>query len=248
MWTFSEVIDGMAEACRAFDTPVVSGNVSFYNETEGRGILPTPVIGMVGLIEDVRRIIQPGFKTSGDIIAMLGMTNEDLTVGEYAATIEGRSIDEMIARGRVPILDLEVEKAVHETCLAAAEESLLTSAHDCSDGGLVVALAEACFSSLNRESIGARVDLNGTIPVTSRLFSESPSRIIVSFDETSLGRVQEIAALNGCPLTLLGHTGGKSLIVSADGEEVINLNVNLIEEAWRGSLGAKLQAEELVAS
>lgn len=247
MWTFSEVIDGMAEACRAFDTPVVSGNVSFYNETEGRGILPTPVIGMVGLIEDVRRIIQPGFKSSGDIIAMLGVTNDDLAVSEYAATIEGRSIEEMIARGRVPTLNLETERAVHEACLAAADEGLLSSAHDCSDGGLVIALAESCFSSLNREFIGAEVNLTGTIPITSRLFSETPSRIIISFNETALALMEEIATRKGCVLSLLGRTGGERLIVTADGEEVINLNVNEIEEAWRGSLGARLQTEVLAA-
>ena len=91
MWSFSEVIDGMAEACRAFNTPVVSGNVSFYNETEGRGILPTPVIGMVGLIEDVRRVIQPGFKHEGDLIALLGETHDDLSISEYAATVLGQS-------------------------------------------------------------------------------------------------------------------------------------------------------------
>src|SRR3989454_11230482 len=90
MWSFSEVIDGMAEACRAFNTPVVSGNVSFYNETEGRGVLPTPVIGMVGLLEDVKRVIQPGFKNAGDSIASLGATRDDLSISEYAAVIEGR--------------------------------------------------------------------------------------------------------------------------------------------------------------
>jgi phosphoribosylformylglycinamidine synthase len=247
MWAFSEVIDGMAEACRALNTPVVSGNVSFYNETDGRGILPTPVIGMVGLIEDVRRIVQPGFKTPGDIIALLGVTNDDLTVSEYAAVIEGQSIEEMIAQGRLPTIDLETERAVQETCLTAAEEGLLSSAHDCSDGGLAIALAESCFSSLNREFIGAEVELNETIPVASRLFSESPSRIVVSFNETALANMKEIASRNGCMLTLLGRTGGEKLIARADNEEVINLNVAEIEKAWRGSLGLKLQAEVLMA-
>src|SRR4029077_20252041 len=90
MWSFSEVVDGMAEACRALNTPVVSGNVSFYNEIEGRGVLPTPVIGMIGLIEDVRRTVQPGFKKEGDVIALLGETNDDLSIGEYAAVVLGR--------------------------------------------------------------------------------------------------------------------------------------------------------------
>ncbi|HEY9283828.1 MAG TPA: phosphoribosylformylglycinamidine synthase subunit PurL, partial [Pyrinomonadaceae bacterium] len=136
MWAFSEVIDGMAEACRAFDTPVISGNVSFYNETEGRGILPTPVVGMVGLIEEVARIIQPGFKSDGDVIALLGRTRDDLSISEYAASVLGRTTEEMIRGGRVPALSLELERSVQETCLRAAAEGLLRSAHDCADGGL----------------------------------------------------------------------------------------------------------------
>jgi phosphoribosylformylglycinamidine synthase len=248
MWAFSEVIDGMAEACRAFKTPVVSGNVSFYNETEGRGILPTPVIGMVGLIEDARRIVQPGFKHSGDLIALLGTTNDDLTVSEYAATVEGRTTVEMIESGGVPALDLERERAVQETCLLAAEAGLLSSAHDCSDGGLAVALAEACFSSLNRASVGAEITLEDSMLANAaQLFGETPSRIIISFNETALAQVQEIAARNGSPLALLGRTGGESLIIKAGGAEAVNLNINQIEAAWRTALGTKLQAEVLAA-
>jgi phosphoribosylformylglycinamidine synthase len=247
MWSFSEVIDGMAEACRALNTPVVSGNVSFYNETEGKGILPTPVIGMVGLIEDVRRVVQPGFKVAGDIIALLGTTNDDLSISEYAATIEGRTTDEMIGAGRVPVLDLERERAVQEACLRAAHEGLLHSAHDCADGGLAVALAESCFSSLNRQAVGADVDLTGTLKTTARLFSESPSRVIVSFDESALGAMEEIAARSNCPLVMLGRTGTDRLHIEADGEEVIYARVDELEAAWRTSLGTKLRAEVLAA-
>src|SRR5689334_6125263 len=104
MWSFSEVIDGMAEACRVFETPVVSGNVSFYNETEGRGILPTPVIGMVGLVEDVRRVVQPGFKSEGDLIAVLGVTKDDLFMSEYSVSVAGIKPEELISSGQVPKL------------------------------------------------------------------------------------------------------------------------------------------------
>src|ERR1043165_6674616 len=121
MWSFSEVIDGVAEACRAFETPVVSGNVSFYNETEGRGILPTPVIGMVGLMEDVRRVILPGFKKEGDVIALLGTTQDDLSLSEFAVSVAGVTTSEIAASGRVPALDLDRELAVQKACLAAAE-------------------------------------------------------------------------------------------------------------------------------
>lgn len=248
MWAFSEVVDGMAEACRAFDTPVVSGNVSFYNETEGRGILPTPVIGMVGLIEDVRRVIQHGFKHPGDIIALLGTTGDDLSISRYAAVIEGRTTEEMRDEGRVPVLDLERELCVQKVVLSAAELGLLNSAHDCSDGGLAVALAESCFSSLNRPALGAEVDLTGILPTPARLFSESPSRIIISFDESALGQMEEIAARANCPLTFMGRTNSGQLRIEADGEEVVNLHIDELESAWRTSLARRMQANVLVAA
>ncbi|MBD0325374.1 MAG: phosphoribosylformylglycinamidine synthase II, partial [Pyrinomonadaceae bacterium] len=241
MWSFSEVIDGMAEACRAFETPVVSGNVSFYNETEGRGILPTPVIGMVGLINDVRRVVQPSFKRAGDLIALLGTTEDDLSLGDYMAVIEGRTTDEMIQQGRVPRLDLERERAVQDACLRAAEAGLLNSAHDCADGGLAVALAESCFSSLNHAATGAEVELPGSLPHCTGLFSESPSRIIISFDPSALGQIEEIALRAACPFALLGRVGTERLRIAADSEELVSLRIDELEEAWRSSLGAQLQ-------
>src|ERR1051326_8861003 len=227
MWSFSETIDGMAEACRAFETPVVSGNVSFYNETEGRGILPTPVIGMVGLIEDVKRAVLPGFKKSGDVIALLGITQDDL----------------FTASGKVPALDLNREVAVQKACLAAAEAGLLASAHDCSDGGLSVALAESCFSTLGRDAIGAEVDLKGPLGPTTLLFSESPSRIIISFNPSDAGAVQEIAEHNQAPFAMLGRVGGNEVVIAVDGEETVRADIAELESAWRDALATKLQAE-----
>jgi phosphoribosylformylglycinamidine synthase len=257
MWSFSEVIDGIAEACRALNTPVVSGNVSFYNETEGRGILPTPVIGMIGLVEDVRRVVQPGFKNDGDLIALLGTTSDDLSISEYAAIMEGRSTAEMIADGAVPKLDLQTERAVQMTCLAAAEAGLLNSAHDCSDGGLAVALAECCFSSLNRATIGADITipvaLTAPLPAMITLFSESPSRIIVSFSETSHATVESLAGRENCPLNIIGHVGGQRLRIKLDKgngqepEEVIDIPVSELENVWRSSLSKKLEAEVMAA-
>ncbi|HSQ24297.1 MAG TPA: phosphoribosylformylglycinamidine synthase subunit PurL [Pyrinomonadaceae bacterium] len=247
MWAFSEVIDGIAEACKAFDTPVISGNVSFYNETEGRGILPTPVIGMVGLIDDVRRVVQPGFKNAGDFIALLGTTRADLSISEYAAVIEESSTDQLIRDGRVPVLDLEAELAVQTACLRAAAAGLLRSAHDCSDGGLAVALAECGFSSLNRRSAGADIDITGDYDIATRLFSETPSRIIISFDQSALGNIEEIVAAAGCPMTLLGNVGSDLLRIESDGETVIELEVAAMETAWRSSLKDKLQAEAMAA-
>lgn len=243
MWSFSEVIDGMAEACRAFETPVVSGNVSFYNETEGRGILPTPVIGMVGLIEDVRRAVSPGFKKDGDVIALLGTTEDDLSMSEYAASILGVTTAEIAASGKVPELNLERELAVQKACLAAAEAGLLQSAHDCSDGGLAVALAELCFSSLGREVVGAKVELTGMLGPTSLLFSESPSRIIISFNPSDAEAVEEIAAGNNAPFAVLGTVGGKRLGITVNGDEAVAADVSDLETAWRSALSNKLQAE-----
>src|SRR4029079_10405830 len=137
---------------------------------------------MVGLMEDVRRVVQPGFKNEGDVIALLGVTNDELLMSEYSVSVEGLSATDIIASGLVPKLDLELEKAVQETCLQAAESGLLKSAHDCSDGGLAVALAESCFSSHGHQAIGATVDLGESLPNTTLLFAESPSRIVISFD------------------------------------------------------------------
>jgi len=248
MWSFSEVIDGMAAVCTALNTPVVSGNVSFYNETEGVGVLPTPVIGMVGLVEDVRRVVQPGFKKEGDVIALLGETKDDLSISEYAATVLGQSTDEMIGAGVVPELDLSRELAVQAACLESAEAGLLSSAHDCSDGGFAVALSECCFSSLNTKAVGATVDLNGSLAVSSLLFSESPSRIIISCDERVLGAVKEIASRNNCPLTELGHVKGERLSITVAGQVVVDALVAELENAWRRSLEEKLKAEAIAAS
>jgi phosphoribosylformylglycinamidine synthase II len=247
MWSFSEVIDGMAEACRTFNTPVVSGNVSFYNETEGRGILPTPVIGMIGLIEDVRRVVQPGFKREGDLIALLGETADDLSISEYAATVEGFSTQEMIAEGTVPRIDMQKEVAVQAVCLEAAEAGLLTSAHDCSDGGLAVALAECCFSSLNHEAVGAAVSLPDSLSAASALFSESPSRIIISFPESSRGAIEDIARQEGSPFAVIGRVGGEKLRITVGDAEVISAEVSDLESPWRSSLSKKLEAEVMAA-
>ncbi|MET0626380.1 MAG: phosphoribosylformylglycinamidine synthase subunit PurL [Pyrinomonadaceae bacterium] len=251
MWAFSEVIDGMAEACEALGTPVVSGNVSFYNETEGRGIHPTPVIGMVGLIEDVRRVTTQGFKRAGHLVALVGTTGgeEDLAASEYAASVLGQSVEQMIDSGaRVPRLDLARERGVQRAVLLAAEEGLLQSAHDCSDGGLAVALAESCFSSLGRAGLGASVDLGGETPASAALFGETPSRVVVSFEESQRTRLERIAAQAGAPLKVIGRVGGARLHVKADGRDCVSQEVSELEALWRGSLGARLQVEVIATA
>ncbi len=243
MRSFSEVIDGMKEACEAFETPVVSGNVSFYNETEGRGILPTPTIGMVGLIEDTRKIITQGFKTEGDLIALLGTTNDDLSVSEYAQTILGLTTDELIEGGEVPVIDLNLEKRVQQTCLRLADEFLLKSAHDCSDGGLAVAIGESCFSSLNRRAVGAEIELkDGNLSVEALLFSESPSRIVISFTAENFDKIRAITNENDCPFQIIGKNGGESLTIKANDSEVVSASIAELENVWKNSLENKLSS------
>lgn len=242
MWSFSEVVDGMKEACEAFETPIISGNVSFYNETDGRGILPTPTIGMVGLIEDTRKIVSHGFKDEGDVIAILGVTKDDLASSEYAQTVLGLTTDELIKNGILPELDLDLEKKVQEVCLKLADEFLLKSAHDCADGGLAVTLAESCFSSLNREAVGAEIELSDkeNLPVESLLFGETPSRIVISFAQENLEKVKEIAG--DCPFEVIGKVSGADLKIKINGTEKTSANVSELENDWKTSLEKQLES------
>lgn len=241
MWSFSEVIDGMTEACLAFETPVVSGNVSFYNETDGRGILPTPVIGMVGLIDDTRKIITQGFKHEGDLIAILGETRDDLDASEYAQSVMGLSMADMIDAGDVPRVDLGRELHIQQALLLMANETLLSSAHDCSDGGLAIAISECCFSSIRRESIGADIELTSSeLSNEALLFGETPSRIVISFDPERLERVRELAG--DCPFEVIGRVVGSELRIAVNGGQAISSPVPELESAWREALGRRLDS------
>jgi phosphoribosylformylglycinamidine synthase II len=239
MRSFSEVIDGMAEACEAFETPVVSGNVSFYNETDGKGILPTPTIGMVGLIEDTRKIITQGFKNDGDIVALLGINGEGLAVSEYSAVIDGRSTADMVSGSELTAIDLELEKKVQSACLALCEAELLKSAHDCSEGGLAVALAESCFSSNGREAVGATLTLaTDGLAAESLLFGEVPSRIVISYSPDDADRVRQI--ILDCPFAVIGTVADDIFRISVDGEQVISSPVSDLEMIWESALAESL--------
>lgn len=240
MWSFSEVIDGIADACNAFETPIVSGNVSFYNETDGKGILPTPTIGMVGLIDDTRKIITHGFKSEGDIIAVLGETKDDLAASEYSQTILRHTTDELIAAGQVPQIDLNAETLVQDTLLKLADQMLLSSAHDCSDGGLAVAIAESCFSSLGRPAIGAEISVQeSTLSPAALLYGETPSRIVISFAPEKEAAVK--ALVGDCPMFELGRVTGDSLNISINAEPVVTALVEDLETAWSDSLKNRLE-------
>ncbi|HEY7466054.1 MAG TPA: AIR synthase-related protein, partial [Dehalococcoidia bacterium] len=239
-YQMEEVIRGIAHACDELGTPVISGNVSLYNETEGRAIYPTPVIGMLGLIEDARHTTTEWFKEAGDAILLLGLTRNDLGASELLSVVAGE------ASGAVPRLDLEAEKAVQKVCLEAIQSGLVRSAHDCSDGGLAVALAESCFSSYGRDAIGARIDLSehgkssGLRLSPALLFGESPSRIVISLKPEHVSEVKEIARRVGVICAVIGETGGEELIVARDGESLIAASVASLEEAWRGALSSHL--------
>ena len=241
MWSFSEVIDGITEACSAFDSPVVSGNVSFYNETDGSGILPTPTIGMVGIIDDTRNLVTHGFKSEGDIIAVIGTASDDLDASEYAQTILGMTTADLIAIGSVPQIDLKLERKVQSTVLKLADEMIVRSAHDCADGGLAVAIAECCFSSLGRDAVGANINLKANgLSDESLLFGESPSRIVVSFAPEDLYRVEAIAGT--CPFEVIGKAGGNTLSITIESKDAVSAPVADLESAWNGSLRGHLEA------
>lgn len=236
MWAFSETIDGMAEACRALSTPVTGGNVSFYNETEGKGIYPTPVIGMLGVIEDSKHITTQWFKDAGDVIVLLGATRNELGASELLSVLTGE------ASGAVPQINLDAEKAVQQACLTAIQTCLVSSAHDCSDGGLAVALAESCFSSYRRNAFGARIDLtehaslSGLKGDLALLFAESPSRIVLSVKPEKVEMLKELARQVGVVCSVIGEVGGEKLTISCHGEELLSEPVALLEGAWRGAL------------
>jgi phosphoribosylformylglycinamidine synthase len=242
MWQFSETIDGMAEACRALGTPVTGGNVSFYNETDGSGIFPTPVIGMVGIIEDIHHVTTQWFKNHGSLIVLLGQTADDLGATQYLENSGGR------IEGAVPALDLDRERAVITACLKMIQDELVESAHDCSDGGLAVALAESAFSSYRRDAVGFKVDLHGDLSPAALLFAETPSRIIISAREQCLERISEIAAETKVPLSVLGRTCGSRLEINVNGKLLIDRSVAEIEQAWRRVLPSTLEISAIVAS
>jgi phosphoribosylformylglycinamidine synthase len=236
MWSFSETIDGMAEACRVFSTPVTGGNVSFYNETEGRGIFPTPTIGMLGVIEDAKHITTQWFKEAGDVVMLLGATRNDLGASELLSVLTGE------AAGAVPKLDLAEEKKVQEACLKAIQAGLVRSAHDCAEGGLAVALAESCFSSYGRTAIGAKIDLTEHARLSvltdsmALLFAESPSRIVLSVKSENVDQVKEIASETGAILAVIGEVGGEKMTIVCGGETLVTESIENLQSVWSNAL------------
>jgi phosphoribosylformylglycinamidine synthase II len=242
MWQFSEVIDGMSEACTVFETPVTGGNVSFYNETDGRGIYPTPVIGMVGIIEDARHVTTQWFRNDGRAIILLGATADDLGASQYALATHNELV------GSVPQLDLDLERRVQQACLKIIQAGLVESAHDCSDGGLSVALAECAFSSYRRQAIGCDVNLEGALSQAALLFAETPSRIVLSATTENVEAILATAREYDIAATVIGHTGGDRLKIAVNGEAIIDRTVTEVEAPWRGVLPKMLEVSSLIAA
>jgi len=224
MWQLVEAIEGIAEACRVLDTPITGGNVSLYNETDGQAIYPTPVIGVVGLIEDASAVIARTFKDEGDAVVLLGEGAGELGGTEYL------KIAHRTVAGQPPRLDLSREKALLALLADAVSSRLLQSAHDCSDGGIAVTLAECSFDT---GGIGATIDL---APDSSRddavLFGESASRVVVSVKQGSTQALLRLAATHGVPARVIGSTGGSRLKVSIDGRVAIDIAVEEAQEIW----------------
>lgn len=228
MWQFEQAVKGMAEACRAFGIPVTGGNVSFYNDTEGASIHPTPVLGVVGLIDDIDKIVRPGFVNTGDIVIQLGGNGNEPGGSAFLQILHG------LERGRPPRMDLIKEKAVQDLCLEAAEAGWLRSAHDVSEGGLAVCLAECCL--LGPRGRGCDVRLEDPFPTDVLLFGETQSRIVVTVREKDLGKLKAAVRRARVPATVLGRVGGSALVIRRRGSELIRLRVEDIRRRWERAI------------
>ncbi|MGA9801793.1 MAG: phosphoribosylformylglycinamidine synthase subunit PurL, partial [Terriglobales bacterium] len=251
MWQFSQVIDGITKACEELDTPITGGNVSFYNETLGEGIYPTPVIGVVGLLEDVHKTAKMHFAPEGrekgrKIILLRAneagdAVDAELEFGssEYAKEILGA------VWGYPPDLDLEKEATLQRALVAIIQAGLVESAHDCADGGLAVALVEC--------SLPAGVGLSVRLPkpqaaLDCLLFAEDASRVVLSCDPIHLPRIQQVAEEYGVIADVLGETGSDRVQITVDEQLVISASVPELREAYEGALESALRAEPSVAA
>jgi phosphoribosylformylglycinamidine synthase len=231
MRQFSDVVDGITEACTALATPITGGNVSLYNETLGEGIYPTPVVGIVGIIEDVRRSVKSAFVGEGDDILLLSTaassdTEQTFGSSEYAKEVLGA------VWGAPPALDLAQEAALQKAIIEMIAAGAVKSAHDCSDGGLAVALSECAF----KNNIGVTVDLNSPQPLQISLFGEAASRILISCDPSQRKNIEQVAAKHNVLVSQLGTTSSNSLEISVNGKTAIHAPISELKSAWAGAL------------
>jgi phosphoribosylformylglycinamidine synthase len=224
LWQFAEAIEGIAEACRALELPVVGGNVSFYNETLGQAVLPTPVIGVVGVLDEAARLATQGFKASGQRIALLGPDAVSLGGSEYLWALHGR------LAGRLAPLDLEMERRVQAAVRAAVAAGLITAAHDCAEGGVAVALAESALTGTT--PVGCDVSVPAAARPDLALFGEGPSRVVMTVEPTRVREFEALMAESAIPWRWIGVTGGKRVVVRAV-SAVLDVAVDRLAHAWR---------------
>jgi phosphoribosylformylglycinamidine synthase len=224
-WQFTKAIEGMGEACRFFDTPVTGGNVSFYNESPNAAVYPTPVIGMVGLIEDTKKIMTSYFKNNDDLIYVLGEDFEEIGGSEFLKLIYNE------VAGDAPKIDFNVEGRLQSTLLKLINKELISSAHDISEGGIAAALAECCIINPEKK-IGASVNIKVKSREDFSLFSESQSRVIVSVNKNMKAAFEEMLLSDGIPFEIIGKTGGSSLIIN----KAINVEVEKISSIYYNTI------------
>jgi phosphoribosylformylglycinamidine synthase II len=234
LWQFAEAIEGIAEACRALEVPVVGGNVSFYNETvapdgSATAILPTPIVGVVGVLDDAARAVTQWFKAPGHRVALLGPEAVSLGGSEYLWTLHGR------LAGRLAPLDLEQERRVQAAVRAGVAAGLVTAAHDCSEGGVAIALAEGCVSGGRCAGVtmGCDVTVQPGRRLDEALFGEGPSRVVVTVEPAHQREFEALMAESAIPWRWIGTTGGERLVIRAAGRVAMDVPVDRIEHAWR---------------
>src|SRR5262252_4824091 len=234
MWQFAQAVEGIGEACRALDTPITGGNVSLYNETDGNAIYPTPIIGVVGLLEHADRVVSRSFKAEGDTIVLLGEGRGELGGSEYLKVAYG------VVQGEPPSLDLRAERALQDLLVQLVSERLVRSAHDCSDGGLAVTLAECTFDTpgigANASIDPVRVAHGPEINRAAALFGESASRVVVSVAPEAATDVLNRANTAGVPARVIGQTGGLELRIAVDGQAAITIGISEAERIWSNAI------------
>jgi phosphoribosylformylglycinamidine synthase subunit PurL len=245
MWQFSRAIDGITAACAALEIPITGGNVSFYNETLGRSIDPTPVLGVLGMIEDASRAFGMAFRAEGDVIVLLDGRRDtassvensarEFSSSEYARTIHG------VVAGAPPAVDLAAEKRLIALLVALASKGALRSAHDVSDGGLAVTLAESCFAS---DGLSARVSLTGKEPDEVALFGERGARAVVSVTPENLAAVHRVAAQYEVAVMEVGRVTRGEFRIELNGRAAVSADVPSLTDAWAGALERILRGND----
>jgi phosphoribosylformylglycinamidine synthase II len=226
-YQFAECVAGMGEACRTLETPVTGGNVSFYNEDPERAVYPTPVIGMVGIVEHIDHVTTIDFKAPGHEIYLIGVTKDEMGGSEYLKAVHGK------IAGEIPAIDLGIHKKTIDLILKLIAEGLVLSAQDISDGGLAVALAECCFG----RGVGATVNIESGLRTDSLLFGETQSRIIISALEGNKKRISGLAGEYGIQVSRIGKTGGDSLKIN----DLIDLPVQKLRDIYEGVIPAYME-------